>query len=663
MSAIRQIKLEMLRPGPAYNQLLSPLTPYVALCGADGPVTVRLPLEQRQLLARLERLRYYSRDLAVSPRQREAELRELGEIIGRVLARVPALLSELGSVRSDSEQLVHLRLSLSAFELGMVPFETAIAPDGFPGSGSPLFLQSNTPITLTREVRRGQPLPVQWNRKPRILFLFASPAGLAPVPADRHLIALRRAIDPWVEVKDGETEQIEEVKKMLTVLPEATLEQVRLACAETDFTHVHILAHGASYESAGDRRYGLALTSSRASGEMDVVDGERLAIALTSDRAATCAAQGRPTVISLATCDSANVESVLTPGGSIAHELHAAGIPWVIASQFPLWMRASNLYAEVLYQRLLEGTDPRCVLHELRQRLRTACPETHDWASITAYATVPEGFEAQVGAFRDKQIRAGIEAHFARIDDLLEVMVTDDQGKRMAAEEEMENLSAAIRAELEAWRNDPHIAETPAEQSERWGVSAASEKRIGIAYQKQSGRESSAKTLAAYAKARNYYRKAIEIQGTNFWVITQYLSMIAVSRLAEEKNQKGRKHKAPPADLPRELGDWWSAARQICRWELPTATGDDRAYIYGTLAELELLGRIYGQDFDEAAAQEEIRRCCKEILAVRARDTFPVQSTLRQFRRYVNIWVWEGWSALAEAACDTLSDSGAVASG
>ena len=86
MSAMRQIKLEILRPGPAYNQLLSPLTPYIVLCGADGPVTVRLPLEQRQLLARLERLRYYSDGHPVAPAQRESELRELGEIIGQVLA-------------------------------------------------------------------------------------------------------------------------------------------------------------------------------------------------------------------------------------------------------------------------------------------------------------------------------------------------------------------------------------------------------------------------------------------------------------------------------------------------------------------------------------------------------------------------------------------------
>ena len=572
---------------------------------------------------------------------------------------MPGLLSELGSVRSEGDPLVHLRLSLSAFELGMVPFETTIAPDGFPGSGSPLFLQSNTPIALTREVRRGQPLPVKWNRPPRILFLFASPKGLAPVPADRHLIALRRAIDPWVAVKNGEADQIEEVKKMLTVLPEATLEQVRLACARTEFTHVHILAHGASYESAGDRHYGLALNSSNASGEMDVVDGERLAIALTSEGAATGDVRGRPTVLSLATCDSANLASVLTPGGSIAHELHAAGIPWVFASQFPLWMRASNLYTEVLFQRLLAGIDPRCVLHEVRERLRTACPETHDWASITAYATVPEGFEAQVGAFRDRQTRAGIETRFARIDDLIETNTPNgDKAKEVA--KEMKTLSAAIRADLEAWRSDPDILDTPAEQSERWGVSAASEKRIGIAYHKYWVAKNQTpqvpeQTMAAYANACKYYRQAIEAQSTNIWVITQYLSMTAVTRHVAKLDPKGGLSEAPPAELAQEYSDWWRSVRQICNWQLASAAGKDRAYVYGTLAELELLGAVYGKIADADAAKKEIRRCCKEILAVCDRDSFPVQSTLRQFRRYLNIWKWEGWSTLAQEACDTLS--------
>lgn len=641
MSEIHNVKLEILRPGPSHNQLLSPLTPYLVLCGADGPVTVHLPFEQRQLLVRLERLRYFIEGTAVAPCQREAELRELGEIIGQILAQVPALLSELGSVRSERGKLVHLRLSLSAFELALVPFEAAIAPSGFPGSGSPLFLQSNTPITLTREIRRGQPLPVDWNRPPRILFIFASPDGLAAVPADRHLIALRRAIAPWVAIKDQEDEQLLEVKKILTVLPEATLEQIRQTCAETEFTHVHILAHGAQYDNAGDRHYGLALCSSTNPAEMDVVDGERLAIALTADRATTCTGRSRPTLLSLATCDSANVNSVLTPGGSIAHELHAAGIPWVVASQFPLWMRASTLCTEVLYKRLLKGADPRCVLHELRQRLRTSCPETHDWASIVAYATVPWNFEKQVDDFRDMQSRGQIKAKLARIDDLLKAWRLDSP-KETAISAEMEVLHRAIRQELEEWCNDPAARLSKKERSDRLGMSAACEKRIGISYEQLPGEKNDEKSLQAYQKSCEFYRKAIAADLTNHWVITQYLSMLAVTRLTQGGDMSG---------LAEEHGQLWSVARQFNHWQIPAAVGEERAWAYGTLAELELLGSLYGgEGYKEEIALKEINRCCREILEICAPDAFPVQSTLRQFQRYIDIWKSPKWDALAKAA-------------
>src|SRR5437660_3746452 len=98
MTDIRKVKLELLRSGPAHNQLLSPLTPYLALCGAEGPVTVNLPFEHAQLMTRLQRLRY-TIDGEVGRAQREAEIREMGEALGRVLSEVPALLSELGRAR------------------------------------------------------------------------------------------------------------------------------------------------------------------------------------------------------------------------------------------------------------------------------------------------------------------------------------------------------------------------------------------------------------------------------------------------------------------------------------------------------------------------------------------------------------------------------------
>ena len=187
---IRTTKLELLRSGPEHNQLLSPLTPYLALCGPAGPQTVHMPYEHRQLINRLKRLRYSDNGCDIPTAQRESELREIGEAVGRVLGAVPGLQSALDRAPKEGVQLVHVRLALSALELGMVPFEAAIAPDNFPGSGAPLLLR--TPTLITREVRRSRPIEVHWNRKPRILFAFATPSGqrAAAAQQDRGLFWL-----------------------------------------------------------------------------------------------------------------------------------------------------------------------------------------------------------------------------------------------------------------------------------------------------------------------------------------------------------------------------------------------------------------------------------------------------------------------------------------
>src|SRR5262245_40622450 len=223
MAEIRTVLLELLRAGPAHNQLLSPLTPYIALCGSEGPSTVHLPFEHRQLLNRLERLRYLSEHALISTAQRESEVIELGAAIGSILTSVPVLSAQLALARLGPDTIINLRLALAGSELSLLPFELAIAPQGFPGPGRPLFLQADPPITLTREVRRGRPLPIEWNRRPRILFVTASPAGVTPVPAQEHLNAIRRAMEPWVTWSADPDARLSEVKKHITVLPDASL--------------------------------------------------------------------------------------------------------------------------------------------------------------------------------------------------------------------------------------------------------------------------------------------------------------------------------------------------------------------------------------------------------------------------------------------------------
>ena len=61
---MRTITLELLRHGPAHNQLLSPLTSYLALCENHSAVTMHVPFEHNQFLHRLDALGYRVSDEA-----------------------------------------------------------------------------------------------------------------------------------------------------------------------------------------------------------------------------------------------------------------------------------------------------------------------------------------------------------------------------------------------------------------------------------------------------------------------------------------------------------------------------------------------------------------------------------------------------------------------
>jgi hypothetical protein len=490
---------------------------------------------------------------------------------------------------------------------------------------------------------------VEWNRVPKILFAFAAPEGLY-VPAQTHLQALREAIEPWVKIKDNENDRITEVKKILTVMPNASIEKIRKECGLNQYTHVHILAHGDTFEYAGVERYGVALCSEIDPAKRDTVDGERLAIALTT-RDASGTTRNCPTVVTLATCDSGNIESVITPGGSIAHELNAAGVPWVIASQFPLWMKPSAIAAEVLYTGLLNGEDPRWVLYDLRQRLRTDSPGTHDWASIVAYSTVPPDFENKVNIFRNKQNRRKFEVKFDRIDflvgankELLDVerkQLTEIQAK------EIISLIDSIRTDLKNWREEIAISDNLKEKADRLGVSAASEKRIGIAFA-LAGDNYKSESGAAYETSRDYYRQALENDPSNHWVITQYLSIVAILTKVDLSKRPG---------LAKEYGWSWIAARQMAQWQSIRSSGEDRAYALATLAELTLLAPLYSTTkVNINSLIAEVTHYCNEMREMLEPNAFPIFSTKRQFNRYLTFWSNPVWNELAQVAIGILGN-------
>jgi CHAT domain-containing protein len=394
--------LELLRGGPPHNQLVSPITEYLALCGGAAPHTLRLPFEHGDLTNRLLVLRYglgSGRDQEVL---RQSEMSRLARELGTVLGAIPAFGAEISSLELPLDGgVVHFRLVLAGNELGLVPWEIAHVPLGVPGAGLPMLLQPRVPVSMTREVRGSSRRRFQWDRVPRILFATADDRDFPANTVEAHLLALRRALERWAYPEQA----WRPTSYPIDVIEQASVEKIRERCLDQDYTHVHILAHGAPIDAQSDVRFGLRLHAGDNPTRRVVASGDQLAHALLPSRSRKGASD--PVLVSLASCDSANQTAVITPGGSIAHHLHHMGVPWVVASQFPLTVLGSVVLAEELYNELLQGTDPRIALHRVRQHLATRFGDRHDWATLVAYASFPTDFDVQVNQFRRRAVLAG----------------------------------------------------------------------------------------------------------------------------------------------------------------------------------------------------------------------------------------------------------------
>ena len=211
---MRTITLELLRHGPAHNQLISPLTPYLALCENHPAVTWQLTLEHNQLLHRLRALSY-----RLGEESRAFQLQDTARLLAELLATIPGLAVEMAGAGGGP---VHLRLVLSASELALLPFELALTPPGLPGAGQPLLLQPQQPVCITRETRRVADTALPWPQETRVLMVVASPPGVPAVPDLAHLLALRGRLAAWI----GSPDQLDQ---HLTVITQASLQAIGFA--------------------------------------------------------------------------------------------------------------------------------------------------------------------------------------------------------------------------------------------------------------------------------------------------------------------------------------------------------------------------------------------------------------------------------------------------
>ena len=139
----------------------------------------------------------------------------------------------LGALDEHGGALQQIDLVANASELSAVPFECAL-DDG----GEPLFRRGGG-VVVTRRVRGDfAETDHSWPTKPRLLFAWSAAGGA--VPRDDHRNVLRSALDRWMPAtaeKEGE---------VFVELPNVKRSELAKALEGGGFTHVHLLAHGAT---------------------------------------------------------------------------------------------------------------------------------------------------------------------------------------------------------------------------------------------------------------------------------------------------------------------------------------------------------------------------------------------------------------------------------
>lgn len=658
---MRTITLELLRHGPAHNQLLSPLTPYLALCENHAAVTLHVPFEHNQFLHRWRALDYKGGE-----ESRVFQLNDTAKVLGDFLGEIPGLLAESNKEdHEEAEPLTHLRLILSSSELAILPFELALSPNGLPGAGQHLLLQPQMPLCLTREIRRVSDEQLLWPKVPRILFVAASPPSVGPIPLESHLLAMRRVISPWVKYFDeGEPEmRRKRVEEHLHFLPEASIEAIEHACASAQYTHVHILAHGVEMKETYDTRFYLALHNSLDPSKAEYISGSRLATALRAAQRPDSRGLARPVVVTLASCDSGNVGSVVGAGASIAHALHESGVPLVVAGQFPLSFEASVRIIECLYEGLLWGTDPRPLLYDLRRRLYSQFQQTHDWASLTAYVSLPKDFERQLAGVQIEQVMRSINAAMNHADEATSRFFNiRSSSKRKAVNAEVFK-NALQRIEDAKKKLERLLKCLPAERTRITGLLASTEKRHaevlytvsqtpfkksaaedGIKIERNPQRDHHA-SIERLRKSRDYYWDAFVLDKSESWAVVQYLSLTMVMARSQHFEDKLEAKQTVETEYERpekNLNALWSLARLLSMYELNNENRHNVIWAHGNLIELYMLSLIMPSDKSRLPNNEAEKLALEHtdaLIDAAGRDAFSIYSTRRQFNRYLR---WYG---------------------
>jgi len=261
----------------------------------------------------------------------------------------------------------------------------------------------------------------------------------------------------------------------------------------------------------------------------------------------------------------------------------------------------------------------------------------HDWASLVGYARLPEGYAEHLLDVGLDSVLAALKTIQRRSDRLVAARDRDPGRFGRVAQQ----LQARISG-LEGFLSESETTGRRRVLEENLGLLGSAEKRLAelyFAYRALGDTDTAMRE--ALGRSRDWYLQGSERNLSHHWTAVQYLSLEAalVGRIAN-------------------TGLWHAAV---------TAAGIDRRrpkpvdaiWALGSLLELYLLAPVAGQCSHASEATEAWAGMKRAVAALEQPDTFPIESTERQLRRYVNWWTtangfFPGRSDLAPDAASLL---------
>jgi hypothetical protein len=252
-----------------------------------------------------------------------------------------------------------------------------------------------------------------------------------------------------------------------------------------------------------------------------------------------------------------------------------------------------------------------------------------------AYSTITKEFDEQVFNFFENLTRKTIDVSLGKADFLIEVKDSDTT-------RQVESSLEECKEKLQVWENRLPSGESLEERARRancFGIYGSTYKRIGLLCCKIGDEGKSQKNLK---EALKYYRKAkdegVADECVSLWVSTQVLCLKAV------------------LGYPSDPENYKIAIRQA-EWNILKSQKLTRGWAFADMAELEMLANYHFPERFSEDAEQRVKQCCQKILKLLDEDNFAIESTKRQFKRYIEYWgdKVDKWKAIAEVAVDALS--------